>query len=77
MTDDIRLLLLALAAVRDVIVLIARIKLHPFVALVVVRAGGSRHREEPRAAVKHSRTAWATVLGFIAVVLGLGTCSES
>jgi GntP family gluconate:H+ symporter len=74
MTDDTRLLLFALGAVVTLIVLIARFKLHPFVALILVSLGlGVATGMEPRAAVKAFQDGVGTVLGFIAVVLGLGT----
>jgi GntP family gluconate:H+ symporter len=74
MTNDTRLLLYALVAVVTLIVLIARFKLHPFVALVLVSLGlGVATGMEPRAAVKAFQDGVGNVLGFIAVVLGLGT----
>jgi GntP family gluconate:H+ symporter len=74
MTPDARLLLLALLAVSALIVLIARFKLHPFVALIsvslvlAVAAGMSA-----AAAVKAFQDGVGSTLGFIAVVVGLGT----
>ena len=74
MTDDTRLLLFALGAVVTLIVLIARFKLHPFVALILVSLGLGVAAGMPLGgAVKAFQDGVGTVLGFIAVVLGLGT----
>jgi len=74
MTDDTRLLLFALGAVVTLIVLIARFKLHPFVALILVSLGLGVVAGMPLGgAVKAFQDGVGTVLGFIAVVLGLGT----
>jgi len=74
MTPDTRLLLFALLAVGALIVLIARYKLHPFVALVSVSlAMGVAAGMPPGAAVKAFQDGVGNTLGFIAVVLGLGT----
>ena len=74
MTPDTRLLMYALVAVVALIVLIARFKLHPFVALIVVSlAMGVAAGMPLGAAVKAFQDGVGTVLGFIAVVLGLGT----
>jgi gluconate:H+ symporter, GntP family len=71
---DTRLLLYALGAVSTLIVLIARLKLHPFVALVVVSlAMGVAAGMPPGAAVKAFQDGVGNVLGFIAIVVGLGT----
>ena len=71
---DTRLLLYALAAVAALIVLIARFRLHPFVALVCVSLGmGMAAGMAPLAAVKAFQDGVGTVLGFIAVVVALGT----
>ncbi|HEV7593736.1 MAG TPA: GntP family permease [Gemmatimonadaceae bacterium] len=74
MTPDARLLLFALLAVGALIVLIARFKLHPFIALVSVSlALGVIAGMSPVAAVKAFQDGVGNTLGFIAVVVGLGT----
>jgi GntP family gluconate:H+ symporter len=74
MTADTRLLLYAFGAVGALILLIARFKLHPFVALVTVSLGlGVAAGMPPGAAVKAFQDGVGGTLGFIAVVLGLGT----
>jgi GntP family gluconate:H+ symporter len=74
MTPGTRLLLYALGAVVALIVLIARFKWHPFVALVVVSLTmGVAAGMQPAAAVKSFQDGVGVTLGFIAVVVGLGT----
>ena len=74
MTADAQLLLYALVAVTTLIVLIARMKLHPFVALVVVSLGmGVAAGMAPLGAVKSFQDGVGNALGFIAIVVGLGT----
>jgi GntP family gluconate:H+ symporter len=74
MTTDTRLLLYALGAVTALIVLIARFKWHPFVALIVVSlAMGVSAGMPAGAAVKAFQDGVGNVLGFIAIVVGLGT----
>src|SRR5687767_5539434 len=74
MNPDTQLLIYALVAVIALIVLIARLKLHPFVALIVVSlAMGVAAGMPLGAAVKAFQDGVGNVLGFIAVVLGLGT----
>jgi GntP family gluconate:H+ symporter len=74
MTIETRLLLFALTAVIALILLIARFKLHPFIALVLVAlAMGVAAGMPPLAAVKAFQDGVGTTLGFIAVVVGLGT----
>jgi GntP family gluconate:H+ symporter len=74
MTPDARLLLYALAAVAALVVLIARIKLHPFVALVGVSlAMGAAAGMPLPDVVKAFQDGVGGALGFIAVVVGLGT----
>ena len=74
MTADARLLLYALIAVSALVVLIARLKLHPFIALVSVSlAMGVAAGMPPVAAVKAFQDGVGNVLGFIAIVVGLGT----
>jgi gluconate:H+ symporter, GntP family len=74
MTADARLLLYALGAVGTLIVLIARFKVHPFVALISVSlAMGVAAGMPPGAAVKAFQDGVGTALGFIAIVVGLGT----
>src|SRR3954467_5145022 len=74
MTSDVRLLLYALAAVAALIVLIARLKLHPFVALIVVSLGMGAVAGMPlTSAVKAFQDGVGNALGFIAIVVGVGT----
>ncbi len=69
-----QLLLYALVAVVALILLIARFKLHPFIALVTVSlALGVAAGMQPAAAVKAFQDGVGSALGFIAVVVGLGT----
>ncbi|HJQ54294.1 MAG TPA: GntP family permease [Gemmatimonadaceae bacterium] len=68
------LLSLALAAVIALILLIARFKLHPFIALVVVSLSmGLAARMSPLDAVKAFQDGVGNTLGFIAIVVALGT----
>ena len=74
MMTDTRLLLYALAAVAALILLIARFKLHPFIALVAVSlALGVAAGMPLGTAVKSFQDGVGNVLGFIAIVVGLGT----
>jgi GntP family gluconate:H+ symporter len=74
MTADARLLLFALLAVTALVLLIARFKLHPFIALVSVSLTmGVIAGMSPTAAVKAFQDGVGNTLGFIAVVVGLGT----
>jgi len=74
MTADTRLLIYALGAVVTLIVLIARVKLHPFVALILVSLAMGTVAGMPLGdAVKAFQDGVGSVLGFIAVVVGLGT----
>jgi len=74
MTPDTRLLLYALAAVGALILLIARFKLHPFIALVGVSLGLGLAVGMPLGTVvKAFQDGVGNVLGFIAIVVGLGT----
>ena len=74
MTQSNLLLLYALAAVISLILLIARFKWHPFVALIVVSLSmGLVAGMPPSAAVKSFQDGVGTTLGFIAVVVALGT----
>jgi GntP family gluconate:H+ symporter len=74
MSADTSLLLYALGAVVALIVLIARLKLHPFIALIVVSfAMGAAAGMPLIAVVKAFQDGVGAVLGFIAVVVGLGT----
>ena len=71
---DARLLLCALGAVVALILLIAQLKLHPFVALVSVSLAMGAAAGMPLAnTVKAFQDGVGTTLGFIAVVVGLGT----
>jgi len=74
MTPDTRLLLYALGAVIALIVLIARFRLHPFVALIAVSLGMGVAAGMPLvAAVTSFQDGVGNALGFIAIVVGLGT----
>jgi len=74
LSTDARLLLCALGAVIALIVLIARVKLHPFVALVTVSLAMGAAAGMPLAnTVKAFQDGVGITLGFIAVVVGLGT----
>ena len=74
MTHDAQLLLLAAAAVVALIIAIARFKLHPFVALVVVSLLLGAAAGMPLGKVLASfQDGVGAALGFIAVVVGLGT----
>ena len=74
MTHDRQLLLCALAAVASLIVLIARFKLHPFIALISVSLGMGVAADMPLSdTVKAFQDGVGNALGFIAVVVGLGT----
>ena len=74
MSPTTRLLLYALLAVIALIVLIARFKLHPFVALITVSLIlGIVAGMPPGTVVKAFQDGVAGVLGFIAIVVGLGT----
>jgi gluconate:H+ symporter, GntP family len=74
MTPGTRLLLLALGAVIALIVLIARFKWHPFIALIVVSlVMGVAAGMPPGDAVQSFQDGVGATLGFIAVVVGLGT----
>src|SRR5262252_6854423 len=68
------ILLYALLAVLALILLIARFKVHPFVALVLVSlAMGAAARMTPGTLVKAFQDGVGATLGTIAVVVGLGT----
>jgi GntP family gluconate:H+ symporter len=74
MSPDTRLLVYALGAVVALIVLIARLKVHPFIALIVVSlAMGAAAGMPLIKAVTTFQDGVGAVLGFIAVVVGLGT----
>jgi GntP family gluconate:H+ symporter len=74
MTPNTRLLFYALGAVVALIVLIARFKLHPFIALITVSlALGIVAGMPVGVVVKAFQDGVGTVLGFIAIVVGLGT----
>jgi GntP family gluconate:H+ symporter len=74
MTPNTLLLLYALAAVIALVLLIARFKLHPFIALISVSLVMGVAAGMPLgAAVKAFQDGVGGVLGFIAVVVGLGT----
>jgi len=72
--SDDRLLLFALAAVVALIVLITRFRVHPFIALVSVSlAMGAAAGMPLEGVVKAFQDGIGGALGFIAVVVGLGT----
>ncbi|HKA57990.1 MAG TPA: gluconate:H+ symporter [Gemmatimonadales bacterium] len=74
MTPTTRLLLYAAGAVLALIVLIARFKLHPFIALITVSfALGLTAGMSLVTVVKSFQDGVAAVLGFIAIVVALGT----
>ena len=74
MTADTLLLIYALIAVVALIVLIARFKLHPFIALILVSlAMGVAAGMPLGGAIKAFQDGVGSALGFIAVVVGLGT----
>ena len=74
MTDDTRLLLYALGAVVLLIVLIARFRLHPLIALTVVSLGMGAVAGMPLAdAATAFQDGVGKALGFIAIVVGVGT----
>ena len=74
MTPTTRLLVYAAVAVLALIVLIARFKLHPFVALITVSlALGLVAGMSFGTVVKSFQDGVAAVLGFIAIVVALGT----
>ncbi|MFL5487750.1 MAG: GntP family permease [Gemmatimonadaceae bacterium] len=74
MTPDGRLLLFAFLAVVALITLIARFKVHPFIALVLTSLAMGVAAGMPAAtAIKAFQDGVGNVLGFIAIVVGLGT----
>src|SRR2546427_6780666 len=74
MSPNSQLLLLAFGAVVALIVLIARFKLHPFVALIAVSLGMGTAAGMPFVSVvKAFQDGVGGVLGFIAIVVALGT----
>jgi GntP family gluconate:H+ symporter len=74
MSPNTRLLLYALSAVVALIVLIARFKLHPFIALIAVSlAMGTAAGMPLGSVVKAFQDGVGGVLGFIAIVVALGT----
>ena len=74
MSPDNRLLLYALGAIIALIVLIARFKVHPVIALVSVSLAMGLAAGMPlAAALKALQDGVGNTLGFIAIVVGLGT----
>jgi gluconate:H+ symporter, GntP family len=72
--SDTRLLLFALVAVITLIALITRFRVHPFVALVAVSLGmGAAAGLPAEGIIKAFQDGVGGALGFIAVVVGLGT----
>jgi GntP family gluconate:H+ symporter len=73
-SSNTQLLLLASAAVVVLVVLIARFKVHPFIALITVSLALGIVAGMPLGGVvKAFQDGVATVLGFIAIVVALGT----
>jgi GntP family gluconate:H+ symporter len=73
-SPDGRLLLYALGAVIVLIVLIARFRLHPLIALTSVSlAMGAAARMTPADTVRAFQDGVGAALGFIAIVVGIGT----
>src|SRR2546430_6029117 len=74
MSPNTRLLFYALGAVVALIVLIARFKLHPFVVLIAVSLGMGTAAGMPLGGVVRAfQDGVGGVLGFIAIVVALGT----
>jgi len=74
MSANTQLLLLALGAVVTLILLIARFKLHPFIALITVSLALGIAAGMPfGGVVKAFQDGVGSVLGFIAIVVALGT----
>lgn len=74
MSDTTVLLLSALAAIVGLIVLIARFKVHPFIALIVASGFLGLVTGLPLAkVVKEFQDGFGGTLGFVGVLLGLGT----
>src|SRR2546426_7632717 len=74
MSHNTQLLLLAFGAVVALIVLIGRFKLHPFVVLIAVSLGMVTAAGMPLGSVvKAFQDGVGGVLGFVAIVVGLGT----
>ena len=74
MSPSLRLLAFALAAVIALVILIARFKLHPFTALVAVSLALGAVVGMPLGTIVQAfQDGVSNVLGFIAVVVGLGT----
>jgi GntP family gluconate:H+ symporter len=74
MSPNTQLLLLAFGAVVTLIVLIARFKLYPFIALIAVSLGLGIAAGMPfGSVVKAFQDGVGAVLGFIAIVVALGT----
>jgi GntP family gluconate:H+ symporter len=74
MSQNTLLLLYAFGAVVALIVLIARFKLHPFIVLVAVSLGlGAATGMPLGSVVKAFQDGVGGVLGFVAIVVGLGT----
>src|SRR6266850_5211676 len=74
MSPNTRLLLYAFGAVVALIVLISRFKLHPFVALIAVSLGLGAAAGMPfGGVVKAFQDGVGAVLGFVAIVVALGT----
>ena len=71
---DVNLLLYAAGAVAALILLIAWLRVHPFVALILVSLGmGVASGMPVLGAVKAFQDGVGTALGFIAIVVGVGT----
>ena len=74
MSPDLVHLLAAVFAIGLLVVLIARFKFHPFVALIVATLGlGLLGGLKPEDVVKNFEKGFGDVLSFVGVVIGLGT----
>lgn len=74
LSDEIALPLYALIAVIGLIVLITRFRIHPFVALAIAAIFLGLITGLPAAkVVKSFQTGFGSVVGFVGIVLGLGT----
>jgi len=73
MNHDVRLILFTLVAVVALVVLIARFRMHPFIALMLVSlAVGFYSGMQPVAIAKAFQDGVGQTLGFLGIVVGLG-----
>ena len=74
MSPDFRSVLAVVLAIGLLVVLIARFKFHPFVALIIATLGmGLLGGLKPDEAIKNFEQGFGDVLSFVGVVIGLGT----